>query len=130
MTGYRQTLDAARRSRIRDLTQRQGHSAEIQMDLKKAFEQVHRGKLLDLAIAEGCPLEPLLLFLGADRWPRRLVYELGAPAEAELARLSNQAAHCLRTTTGPAPCPHHSTLGGHADAAPQVGPGGVVSPLY
>jgi hypothetical protein len=74
VTSGRHTLDATWRSRARDLSQRSGYAIEIQMDLKKAFEQVCRKRLVEVAIAEGCPLGPLLLSLAASRWPRRLVY--------------------------------------------------------
>jgi hypothetical protein len=63
MTGQRRTLDAAWRCRIRDLARDAGYAAEIHMDLRKAFEQVNRGRLLDLSLHEGCPMRPLLLSL-------------------------------------------------------------------
>jgi hypothetical protein len=75
MTSGRRTLDAAWRSRIRDLSRQGTYAAEIQMDLRKAFEQVNRARLLDLALHEGCPMRPLLTSLLSYRWPRRLVYQ-------------------------------------------------------
>jgi hypothetical protein len=81
MTGNRRTLDAAWRCRIRDLARDTGHASDIQMDLRKAFEQVNRGRLLDLALHEVCPMRPLLLSLLSYQWPRRLACQkyVGTP---------------------------------------------------
>ncbi len=69
----RQTLDAAWRSRVRDLFGHKTHALEIQMDHRKAFEQVSRARVLELARAAGAPLLPLFTSLLACRWQRRLV---------------------------------------------------------
>jgi hypothetical protein len=70
----RSTLDATWRCRVRDLSRTRSYAAELQMDLKKAFKQVARGRLIDLAIADGCSLHPLLVSLSSCSWPRRLLY--------------------------------------------------------
>ncbi len=71
--GGKRALDAAWRSRARDLCRTCSCSAELQMCIKKAFEQVNRARLFDFAVSEGCPLCPILASMAACAWPRRLL---------------------------------------------------------
>ena len=54
---------------------------EAQMDVKKAFENVNRKQLLEIARREGYPLPELMTSIMAYFWPRHIVYD-GIASEA------------------------------------------------
>ena len=49
-------------------------SAEVQLDLHKAFELVNRGKLIEAAAAAGYPCDVLAWGLSMYGWARRIVF--------------------------------------------------------
>ena len=76
MAKGRRVGDGMWRTQLRALiSEEQGQqSAEVMLDLHKAFELVERGKLLEAGILAGYPLDVLIWGLEMYSWSRRLVF--------------------------------------------------------
>ncbi len=72
--GGRRIGDSTWREQMRSLRKTRGVSAEVFVDLKKAFKHVNRNMLLSLAAAQKFPLAVLALSLTSRQWPRRVFY--------------------------------------------------------
>ena len=95
----RRVGDAMWRTQLRALLgARDGqHSAEVLVDLHKAFELVNRGKLIEAAVATGYPCDALVWGFGMYAWPRRLVYR-GCVTQAVLPPRGIAAGSAFATT--------------------------------
>jgi hypothetical protein len=72
--GNRQIGDSTWREQTRSLRKEHGVSAELLVDLKKAFEHVDRRLLFSLAASQKYPSRARVLSLTSYRWDRRAVY--------------------------------------------------------